>query len=94
MILSDHDKGSPTLHVIESFNPPTSHKMVILSLMGAEIAGVGGRFSSPSRARNSEPHSRARVKGHRSVVVTIFLLSFPTPDFPSVTAPDHIIELQ
>ena len=35
---------------------------MILAFIGAELAGTGGRFRSPSQARNSEPHSRARVK--------------------------------
>ena len=63
--LEDIDLRSPKSHTIEIFSQDTSHKkMVILAFIGAELAG-GGAFlpPPPSRASNSEPHSRARVKG-------------------------------
>ena len=63
--LEDIDLGSPELPMIEIFSQPTSHKnLVILAFIGAELAGAGQILPPPpSRARNSGPHSRARVKG-------------------------------
>ena len=63
--LEDIDIGSPNLHTIEIFSHATSHKnLMILAAIRAELVG-GGADSAPlpSRARNSEPHSQARVKG-------------------------------
>ena len=62
--LEDFALWSSKLHPIAHFNQNTSHKnLVILAFMGAEMVG-GGTDSVllPSRARNSETHSRARVK--------------------------------
>ena len=61
-VLEDIDLWSSNLHAIEIFSHTISHKsLVILAIIGAELAG--GRFCPPpSRARNSEPHSRERVK--------------------------------
>ena len=60
--IEDIDLGSPKLHAIEIFSQTTFHKsLVILAFIGAELAG--GQIFPPSRAHNSEPHSRARVKG-------------------------------
>ena len=66
--LQDIDLGSPNLHAIEVYSHTTYHKnLVILAFIGAELAGGEGRFCPlpPSRARNSEPHSLARVKVRR-----------------------------
>ena len=58
----DVDLGPPKLHMIESFSQPTSHKtLVILAFIGAELPGGQILPPPPSRARNSGPHSRARV---------------------------------
>ena len=62
--LEDIDLGSSNLHAIEIFSHTISHKnLVILAIIRAELAR-GGKIQPPppSRARNSEPHSRARVK--------------------------------
>ena len=63
-VLEDIDLGSPNLHAMEIFSHNTSLKnLVILAFIGAEFAGGGQSLSSPpSRALNSEPHSRARVR--------------------------------
>ena len=46
--------------------PPPIKNLVILAIIGAELAGGGADSAPPhSRARNSEPHSRARFKRHR-----------------------------
>ena len=61
--LEDIDLGSPNLHAIEIFSHRyhLPKKLVILAFIGAELAGGGGQILPPSRAHNSEPHSRARV---------------------------------
>ena len=56
------DLWLPTLHTIEIFTQTASHiNLVILAFIGAELAGKGRFCPTPSRTRNSEPHSRARV---------------------------------
>ena len=45
------------------YSQANSQKMVILAFIRAKLPGGGGQILSfpPSRARNSEPHSLARV---------------------------------
>ena len=59
--LEDIDLGSTNLHAIEILSHTTSHKnLVILAFIGVELAGGGADSAlTPSRARNSEPHSQA-----------------------------------
>ena len=64
--LEDIDLGSQNSRIINFFKQSTYHRnLVILTFIEAGIAGGGGAASvPPSRARNSEPHSRARVNLH------------------------------
>ena len=60
--LEDIDLGSPNLHATGIYSHTTSHKkLVILAFIGAELAGGGVQILPPSMARNSGPHSMARV---------------------------------
>ena len=70
----DIDLGSLKVHDIEIFNQTTFYKkLAILAFKGAELAGGQILPPSPFMARNSEPHSRARVNACLTCCLSLYL---------------------